>query len=173
MYIKYLLSAVGIGIVIAALFLLIAPAPEKNLSDGTVSTTTESVSTSTPDVTETTTATATTAVAGSKPAPMPTAVPVVNPVAVQPSVPQPAPEPESQGIRASEVATHATKESCWSIIDGSVYDLTSFITKHPGGASKILAICGKDGTESFTDQHGGERKPESILAGLKVGELVQ
>ena len=35
----------------------------------------------------------------------------------------------------SEVKQHHGLESCWSIIDGFVYDLTSFVHLHPGGVS--------------------------------------
>jgi cytochrome b involved in lipid metabolism len=70
-----------------------------------------------------------------------------------------------------EVAKHNSKESCWSVIRGKVYDLTNWIDKHPGGADKILKICGKDGTDLFVKQHGGKEKPEKILGGLEIGTL--
>ena len=37
-----------------------------------------------------------------------------------------------------EVRRHCTSLSCWVIVDGSVYDVTEFLTEHPGGA---LALC--------------------------------
>jgi Cytochrome b5-like Heme/Steroid binding domain len=169
MYIKYILSAVGVGIVIAAIFLLVAPSPQPALVVPTVATSTENQvpTSSAPEA----------IVAPVSGTSAPAVVPIVSsePTPVQPPVgenkPVPTPQPAAVGISASEVAQHASRESCWSIINSAVYDLTSFISKHPGGASKILAICGKDGTASFMDQHGGERKPESILVGLKVGDL--
>ena len=36
----------------------------------------------------------------------------------------------------SEVAQHASKDDCWAIISGDVYDLTEFINRHPGGDSR-------------------------------------
>ena len=70
-----------------------------------------------------------------------------------------------------EVVKHNSKESCWSVIRGKVYDLTNWINKHPGGADKILRICGKDGTDLFVRQHGGKEKPEKILEIFKIGVL--
>jgi cytochrome b involved in lipid metabolism len=70
-----------------------------------------------------------------------------------------------------EVLKHNSKESCWSIIRGKVYDLTNWIDKHPGGADKILKICGKDGTDLFVRQHGGKEKPEKILESFEIGVL--
>jgi cytochrome b involved in lipid metabolism len=70
-----------------------------------------------------------------------------------------------------EVAKHNSKESCWTVIRGDVYDLTNWIDKHPGGADKILKICGKDGTDLFIKQHGGKEKPEKILEDFEIGVL--
>jgi len=70
-----------------------------------------------------------------------------------------------------EVLKNNSKESCWSIIRGKVYDLTSWIDKHPGGSDKILNICGKDGTEVFYQFHKGEERPENTLKNFKIGEL--
>jgi cytochrome b involved in lipid metabolism len=70
-----------------------------------------------------------------------------------------------------EVAKHNSKESCWTVIRGEVYDLTNWIDKHPGGADKILKICGKDGTDLFVRQHGDKEKPEKILESFEIGVL--
>jgi cytochrome b involved in lipid metabolism len=70
-----------------------------------------------------------------------------------------------------EISKHNSKESCWTVIRGEVYDLTNWIDKHPGGADKILKICGKDGTDLFVKQHGRKEKPEKILEGFEIGAL--
>lgn len=71
----------------------------------------------------------------------------------------------------NEVQKHNSKESCWTIIKNYVYDLTEWIDKHPGGADKILSLCGKDGTKSFVKKHSEQEKPERILEEHKIGEL--
>ena len=73
----------------------------------------------------------------------------------------------------AQVRMHASSESCWTAIAGNVYDLTSWITKHPGGKSAILQLCGTDGTQAFNDQHGGQARPEQELATFKIGALTQ
>jgi len=40
----------------------------------------------------------------------------------------------------SEVETYNTEASCWSTVNGKVYDLTSWINQHPGGPKKITQI---------------------------------
>lgn len=87
---------------------------------------------------------------------------------IQPTQPT---TPVTSALTMTEVAKHSTDKSCYSVINGNVYDLTSYIYKHKGGASKILRICGKDGSSLFEGQHGGESKPEQILASLKIGPL--
>jgi cytochrome b involved in lipid metabolism len=74
-----------------------------------------------------------------------------------------------RGITAAEVMTHNTALDCWSVVSGNVYNLTSYVSTHKGGAAVIEAICGKDGTNAFTGQHSGEAKPQTDLSSLLVG----
>lgn len=71
------------------------------------------------------------------------------------------------------VATHNSSSSCWSVIDGNVYDLTSWIPQHPGGQQAILGLCGKDGTAAFHGQHDDAKRQADILATMKIGVLAQ
>lgn len=96
--------------------------------------------------------------------------PVVTPVSVI-STPEPTPEPATTGYTLAEVEQHDTEASCWTAVDGNVYDLTPFIRKHPGGRANIMRICGIDGTAAFSDQHGGERRPENTLDDYYLGPL--
>lgn len=89
-----------------------------------------------------------------------------------PVVTTPTPTP-TQSYTAAEVATHNTSSSCWSIINSKVYDLTSYISRHPGGSSNIMRICGEDGTSAFMGQHGGSSKPERTLAGFYLAPLAR
>ncbi len=73
----------------------------------------------------------------------------------------------------AQVATHKDATSCWTTINGSVYDVTSWISQHPGGQQAILGLCGIDGSEAFNGQHGGQARPASELASFKIGTLIQ
>lgn len=72
---------------------------------------------------------------------------------------------------AATVAQHKSQSDCWTIVDGVVYDLTSFITKHPGGARSIATICGVDGTAAFSGQHGESEKANMKLNSLILGPV--
>ena len=76
-------------------------------------------------------------------------------------------------LTAEQVAMNDSEESCWTIVNGSVYDLTDWVSKHPGGASRILQLCGTDGTSLFEGQHGGSSGPESTLEGYLLGPVSQ
>ncbi|XP_051113519.1 cytochrome b5-like [Andrographis paniculata] len=50
-----------------------------------------------------------------------------------------------------EVSQHTSREDCWLLIDGKVYDVTKFLEDHPGGDEVLLASTGKDATDDFED----------------------
>jgi len=75
------------------------------------------------------------------------------------------------GITVAEVLKHNTVSDCWSVVNGNVYNLTSYVSTHAGGEAVIKAICGKDGTKAFSGQHAGASKPNADLSSLLVGPL--
>jgi cytochrome b involved in lipid metabolism len=74
-------------------------------------------------------------------------------------------------LTATEIAKHNTTSDCWSVVSGNVYDLTGYANSHPGGASAISSLCGKDATQAFQGQHSGQQRPESTLAAFLLGPL--
>ncbi len=74
---------------------------------------------------------------------------------------------------AAQVAMHANASSCWTSINGGVYDVTTWINQHPGGTAPILSLCGHDGSAAFNAPHGGQSRPASELASFKIGTLQQ
>ena len=51
-----------------------------------------------------------------------------------------------------EVKKHCFQHDCWVIIDNKVYDVTSYIPRHPGGAL-IYVKAGGDCTQLFESYH--------------------
>ncbi len=95
-----------------------------------------------------------------------------KPVAVNPA---PAPVADTstggQSFTRAQVKEHNSRASCYTVIADSVYDLTAWISGHPGGEEAILSLCGGDGTAAFTAQHGGQKRPETMLAKFKIGSV--
>ncbi len=79
----------------------------------------------------------------------------------------------AEGLTQDIVAMHNSSSDCWTIINNSVYDLTSYISQHPGGGV-ITQACGRDGSQLFATQ-GGEGQHSSQasneLSKLKIGDL--
>ena len=71
---------------------------------------------------------------------------------------------------ASDVSAHNTQSDCWMIINGNVYNLTTFVNTHSGGSSAIIGQCGKDGTATFNSGPHGSSTLNAISS-LKLGTL--
>jgi cytochrome b involved in lipid metabolism len=78
----------------------------------------------------------------------PTPKPVVTPT------PKPTPAPQPTGPTLADVAKHATADDCWIVVNGGIYDVTSYIPIHPGGRNRIINQCGTDATTAFETQGG-------------------
>ena len=96
-------------------------------------------------------------------APTPTVVPTVTPT--------PSPSATSAGYTMDQVKANNTATKCWSAIDGKVYDLTNWISSHPGGAGAITSLCGTDGTSAYINQHKGQSRAGSTLTAYLLGPL--
>lgn len=61
----------------------------------------------------------------------------------------------------SDIAKHSTADDLWFIVDGRVYDVTSFADEHPGGPGVLLAVGGGDGSNGFkSNGHSDSAKEE-------------
>lgn len=77
-------------------------------------------------------------------------------------------------LTAAEVAKHATASDCWFIYNSSVFNLTSYLRSHPGGAGEITPYCGKDATIAMDTKAGkGTHSSQAFasLAGYIIGTL--
>lgn len=102
--------------------------------------------------------------------PVPTKTSTATPTASESASPTPSPS-KTASLTMKDVEVNNTSKSCWSAIDGKVYDLTRWIKSHPGGSSAITFLCGTDGTKAFVAQHRGESSPFSRLASFYIGPL--
>jgi len=73
-----------------------------------------------------------------------------------------------QSYTLSQVSQHNNQTSCWTVIDGKIYDITSYIFSHPAGVNKILQGCGVDATSMYG--HVGAHDVSKLLNAF-VGNL--
>ena len=106
---------------------------------------------------------------------------LATPTQQQETAPAVQPSPTTSGtpttnttitLSAQEIAKHNSLSSCWMIIGGNVYNVTSYVNQHPGGVAAITRYCGKDGTSAF------EGLPHStsahqLLANFLIGAVGQ
>ena len=64
----------------------------------------------------------------------------------------------------TDIASHKDAVSCWTSINGNVYDVTLLANTHTGGSKAILQVCGKDGSVVFNKRHGDSQDIESELS---------
>jgi len=102
----------------------------------------------------------------------PPTVPTPAPTPAPTPTPSPTPTPTVSRYTLTDVAVHNTAASCWMVIRGKVYDVTKYISKHPGG-NNILKGCGKDATSEFEGIRGHLKQATlNLLPGFYKGELV-
>lgn len=70
---------------------------------------------------------------------------------------------------AEEVALHNTENDCWIIVDDKVYDVTDYISDHPGGDS----IMNNAGGDSSIGVHGPQHPASmwDVLALYYIGDI--
>ena len=118
--------------------------------------------------------------ASAKPTVTPTAKPVASTApsasasaAAKPSVTPTAAATVAASYTMAQVSANKSAAKCWSVINGDVYDLTKWISAHPGGAGAILSLCGTDGTQDFNAMHRSQGRPISVLGNYLLGPLAK
>ena len=69
------------------------------------------------------------------------------------------------------MAKHNTKDSCWVVLYGNVYNVTDFLSEHPGGSKIILKLAGKDATEEYDPVHPPGTLEENLKPEAKLGTV--
>lgn len=74
---------------------------------------------------------------------------------------------------AEDVATHTKASSCWVSRGTKVYDVSSFLSDHPGGDDLILQYAGKDIDKVMhdKDEHDHSDSAYAMLEEYLIGRL--
>lgn len=80
----------------------------------------------------------------------------------------------SSSVSKEELAKHNSFGNCWISYKGRVYDITSFLPKHPGSAGAILPYCGtaNEFEQAFTAMHGTSKAGNLMKVGIYIGDFV-
>jgi L-lactate dehydrogenase (cytochrome) len=74
-------------------------------------------------------------------------------------------------ISVEELAKHNTVDDAWIVINGTVWDVTEFAPRHPGGAEIINEYLGGDSTNAYNEVHGPSVVTKSLDASKNKGPL--
>jgi len=79
------------------------------------------------------------------------------------------------GARATwtreDARAHDRASDCWLVIGSGVYDVTTWVERHPGGSTVLEQYAGRDATDAFEAYHGGDARARARLESLRVGDL--
>ena len=78
---------------------------------------------------------------------------------------------ETRKISQAEINQHNSAESCWVVINDSVYDVTRYLKIHPGGTSMFLspALVNRDMTNAYRVVHASSQVATSWLQSYCIG----
>ena len=90
----------------------------------------------------------------------------------------PAARPVDKVLTMGEVRAHSRAESCYIVIEGNVYDVTSALKEHSAKHGYDLAKwCGKESTKGWNEKDGKgsphSRKALILLRPLRVGVVAE
>ena len=73
-----------------------------------------------------------------------------------------------------QVAAHNKVDDCWMVIQGRVYDFSSYIPSHPAPPGVMTPWCGTEATEGMmTKGYGRDHSPAAweMMASHQIGTL--
>jgi cytochrome b involved in lipid metabolism len=84
----------------------------------------------------------------------------LSPLVVPPQEPK-----KSHGLKQyslQEVSEHCLPNDCWIVLFDKIYDVTDFLSEHPGGEFIILESAGRDATLAFRGTRHGKDSYDSL-----------
>lgn len=67
-----------------------------------------------------------------------------------------------------QIKMHNSKDDCWIVIHGKVYNITNYLDDHPGGSEIILSSAGSDASHLF-DDIGHSQAAVTLLDKYEIG----
>jgi len=77
---------------------------------------------------------------------------------------------KGEALSWEELEKHNVESDCWLAVRGKVYNVTPWVSKHPGGTDTIVLNGGKDATPMFEAYH--PIKVYAMLSKYYVGDIV-
>ncbi|CAB4025555.1 cytochrome b5 type B [Paramuricea clavata] len=69
-----------------------------------------------------------------------------------------------------EISKHNSPGNIWIVVHGKVYNISKFITEHPGGEIPLFDKAGEDATEAF-DNIGHSEEAKHLMKEYYIGDI--
>ncbi|GBE87920.1 cytochrome b5 [Sparassis latifolia] len=73
-------------------------------------------------------------------------------------------------VTPSMLRRHNKREDAWAVFNGKVYNITPYLSYHPGGERELMRVAGRDGSKLFALTHAWVNL-DYMLDGCMVGFL--
>ena len=73
-------------------------------------------------------------------------------------------------IPLKELQKHNKPNDCWIAVEGSVYDITKYLSLHPAGAQVCIDVSGRDCTKEF-DKAEHSDSAKDTMARYEIGVM--
>jgi len=74
-------------------------------------------------------------------------------------------------ISTQELSKHCTPTDAWISINNTIWDVTEFAPKHPGGSEIINQYLGQDATKAYNEVHGPSLVSKHLSLSKNKGNL--
>lgn len=74
-------------------------------------------------------------------------------------------------ISVEELSKHNAEKDLWTVINGTIWDMTSFAPSHPGGIGIILEYAGQDSSRAYNEVHGPSLVSKTLPSAANKGQL--
>ena len=71
---------------------------------------------------------------------------------------------EEKKFTMEQVSKHQNAQDCWIVIRSQVYDITSYIPKHPVPQKILMAYCGKNADQGWDTKDKKKPRTHSKMA---------
>ena len=79
--------------------------------------------------------------------------------------------PSVSKISTTELSKHDQPNDAWVAINGTIWDVTEFARKHPGGAEIILQYLGRDASHAYNEVHGPKVAAKNLDVSMNKGQI--
>ncbi|KAF5015565.1 hypothetical protein F66182_13056 [Fusarium sp. NRRL 66182] len=76
-------------------------------------------------------------------------------------------------FKKEDIALHSDSTDCWVIVNGEVWDVSNYLSSHPGGADVIFCHAGKDASFTYNQVHDANLLERTLPSTCLKGTVIE